>query len=151
MHETAMPHPSKLKNCVTLYKHYLQSHGTAMATRTRMAPSYANIFLAKFETAALKWACPFSALHMVALHSDLDIFTSLNDIHPTIKFPCNNLLFTHVHILSWCQVNVSHTLQNGNVITDLYTKPTDKHQHLLHLSSHPGHTYPICYFFQSSP
>ena len=32
-------------------KHYLQIHGTAMGTR--MAPSYANLFLAKFETDAL--------------------------------------------------------------------------------------------------
>ena len=28
-------------------KHYLQKHGTAMGTR--MAPSYANLFLGKFE------------------------------------------------------------------------------------------------------
>ena len=32
-------------------KNYLQIHGTAMGTR--MAPSYANLFLAKFETDAL--------------------------------------------------------------------------------------------------
>ena len=32
-------------------KHYLQIHGTAMGTR--MAPSYANLLLAKFETDAL--------------------------------------------------------------------------------------------------
>ena len=37
-------------------KHYLQTHGTAMGTR--MAPSYANLFLAKFETDALSRA-PF--------------------------------------------------------------------------------------------
>ena len=35
-------------------KHYLQIHGTAMGTR--MAPSYANLFLAKFETVALSRA-----------------------------------------------------------------------------------------------
>ena len=35
-------------------KHYLQIHGTAMGTR--MAPSYANLFLAKFETDALSRA-----------------------------------------------------------------------------------------------
>ena len=32
-------------------KHYLQTHGTAMGTK--MAPSYANLFLAKFETDSL--------------------------------------------------------------------------------------------------
>ena len=35
-------------------KNYLQIHGTAMVTR--MAPSYANLFLAKFETDALSRA-----------------------------------------------------------------------------------------------
>ena len=35
-------------------KHYLQIHGTAMGTK--MAPSYANLFLAKFETDALSHA-----------------------------------------------------------------------------------------------
>ena len=35
-------------------KNYLQIHGTAMGTR--MAPSYANLFLAKFETDALSRA-----------------------------------------------------------------------------------------------
>ena len=33
---------------------YIQTHGTAMGTR--MAPSYANLFLAKFETDALTHA-----------------------------------------------------------------------------------------------
>ena len=64
-------------------KHYLQTHGTAMGTR--MAPSYANLFLAKFETYAL-------------------------------------------------------SLHNGKIVTDLYTKPTDKDQYLLHSSCHPIHT-----------
>ena len=32
-------------------KHYLQKHGTAMGTR--MAPSYADLFLGKFERDAL--------------------------------------------------------------------------------------------------
>ena len=35
-------------------KNYLQIHGTAMGTR--MAPSYAKLFLAKFETDALSRA-----------------------------------------------------------------------------------------------
>ena len=43
--------------------HYLQTHDTAMGTR--MAPSYANLFLAKFETDALKHA---SATYLVAFH-----------------------------------------------------------------------------------
>ena len=29
---------------------------------------------------------------------------------------------------------------SGKITTDLYTKPTDKHQYLLHSSCHPKHT-----------
>ena len=32
------------------------------------------------------------------------------------------------------------SLHNGTIQTDLYTKPTDKHQHLLSSSCHPQHT-----------
>ena len=31
-------------------------------------------------------------------------------------------------------------LHNGKIETDLFCKPTDKHQYLLHSSSHPYHT-----------
>ena len=74
-------------------KHYLQTHGTAMGTR--MAPSYANLLLPKFETDALTRASfqPFiwwrymDDIFMIWTRSvqDLNTFTSfLNDIHPTI-------------------------------------------------------------------
>ena len=66
---------------------------------------------------------------------ELNTFTSsLNDIHPTIKFTCDHF-FTSITFLD---VNVS--LHNGKIVTDLYTKPTDKHQYLLHSSCHPIHT-----------
>ena len=41
--------------------------------------------------------------------------------------------------VSFLDVNVSLT-NAGNISTDLYTKPTDKHQHLLYSSCHPLHT-----------
>ena len=75
-------------------KHYLQIHGTAMGTR--MAPSYANLFLAKFETDALSrapyqphtwWRC-IDDIFMIWTHSvdDLHAFTSyLNSIQPTLS------------------------------------------------------------------
>ena len=124
-------------------KHYLQIHGTAMGTR--MAPSYANLFLAKFETDALSraphqphtWWRYIDDIFMIWTHSvdDLHAFTSyLNGIHPTIKFT-SNYSFTSIPFLD---VNVF--LNNGNITTDLYTKATDKHQYLLHSSCHPTHT-----------
>ena len=48
-----------------------------------------------------------------------------NNIHPTVKFTCShssaNVPFLYVLV----------SLNNGTIDTDLYTKPTDKHQHLL--------------------
>ena len=67
---------------------------------------------------------------------NLKIFVDyLNSIHPTIKFTSSHSA-TNVPFLD---VNVSLT-NDGNICTDLYTKPTDKHQHLLYSSCHPLHT-----------
>ena len=124
-------------------RHYLQIHGTAMGTR--MAPPYAKLFLAKFETDALSrapyqphtWWRYIDDIFMIWTHSadDLHGFTSyLNSIQPTIKFT-SNYSFTSIPFLD---VNVF--VDNGNITTDLYTKATDKHQYLLHSSCHPQHT-----------
>ena len=58
----------------------------------------------------------------------------LNNIHPTIKVTSSHS-FTNVPFL-----DVMVSLHNGTIQTDLYTKPTDKHQHLLSSSCHPQHT-----------
>ena len=124
-------------------KHYLQTHGIAMGTQ--MAPSYTNLFLAKFETDALLrapfqpyiWWRVIDDIFMIRTHSldDLQTFTTyLNNIHPTIKFTSNYSL-TSIPFL-----DVSVSLYNGTITTDLYTKPTDKHQYLLQSSCHPRHT-----------
>ena len=73
---------------------------------------------------------------MIWTHSleDLDAFTTyLNGIHPSIKFTCNHSFQSIVFL----DVNVS--IINGKIITDLYTKPTDKNQYLLHSPCHPTH------------
>ena len=67
---------------------------------------------------------------------NLKIFIDyLNNIHSTIKFTSSHSS-TNIPFLD---VNVSLT-NDGNISTDLYTKPTDKHQHLLYSSCHPLHT-----------
>ena len=58
----------------------------------------------------------------------------LNNIHSTIKFTSNHTL-TNVPFL-----DVTISLHNGTIETDLYSKPTDKHQLLLSSSCHPQHT-----------
>ena len=67
---------------------------------------------------------------------NLKIFIDyLNNIHPTIKFISSHSSTN----IPFFDVNVSLT-NDGNISTDLCTKPTDKHQHLLYSSCHPLHT-----------
>ena len=67
----------------------------------------------------------------------------INSIHPTIKF-------THEYSNSSNQslpfLDVQVHLNNGQIQTDLHTKPTDKHQYLLKSSCHPAHTKRIIPF-----
>ena len=62
------------------------------------------------------------------------IFFFLNDIHPTVNCSCD-YSFTSIPFL-----DVNFSLHNGKIVTDLYTKPADKPQYLLHSSCHPIHT-----------
>ena len=79
-------------------KHYLQIHGTAMGKR--MAPLYANLFLAKFDNNALTharhkrhiWWRYIDDIFMIWTHhvtgerQHVNNFKpNLNGIHPTIK------------------------------------------------------------------
>ena len=123
---------------------FLQKHGTAMGTR--MAPPYANLFMGSLEATALENA-PYKPLVWWRFIDDIfliwthgqdklaDFITTLNHIHPTIKFT-NETSSTSINFL-----DVTVTLNNDNSIsTDLYVKPTDTHQYLLSSSAHPRHT-----------
>ena len=124
-------------------EHFIQQHGTAM--RTRMAPAYANLFMGEFERKTLKDYTdqPYLLLRyiddifMVWTHGEekLNNFTTnLNYIHPTIKFISERTTTSIIFL----DLNIQ--LNNGKIETDLFCKPTDKHQSLLHSSSHPYHT-----------
>ena len=123
---------------------FLQKHGTAMGTR--MAPSYANLFMGSLEATALENA-PYKPLvwwrfiddnFLIWTHGQdklTDFITTLNHIHPTIKFT-NETSATSINFL-----DVTDILNNDNSIsTDLYVKPTDTHQYLLSSSAHPRHS-----------
>ena len=80
-------------------KHYLQKHGAAMGTR--MAPSYANLFLGKFERDTLLnsphrpylWLRFIDDIFMIwtAGPEKLKIFVDyLYNLHSTIKFTCSH-------------------------------------------------------------
>ncbi|XP_078372690.1 uncharacterized protein LOC144656333 [Oculina patagonica] len=124
-------------------EHFMQLHGTAMGTR--MAPAFANLFMGDFETKALDsypdkpfiWWRYIDDIFMIwTLGEDkLDDFIKyLNNIHHTIKFTSERST-TSIPFL-----DVDIHLNNGKIETDLYSKPTDKHQYLLNTSSHPYHT-----------
>ena len=132
-----------MNNFVFNDEDFIQQHGTAMGTR--MAPAFANLFMGEFERKALEgyvykpflWLRYIDDILMVWTHGNekLESFIAyLNSIHPTIKFTSErsttSIPFLDVKIL----------LENGKIQTDLYCRPTDKHQYLLHSSSHPYHT-----------
>jgi hypothetical protein len=124
-------------------KHYLQVGGTAMGTK--VAPSFANIFMASFEDKfvysyhiqPLIWLRYIDDIFMVWHHdnSSLNTFLEhLNQCHPTIKFT-SDISPHSVNFLD-TTVKIDH---NRHVYTDLYCKPTDSHNYLLYESSHPDH------------
>ena len=122
-------------------KHYVQILGTAIGTK--MAPSYANIFMGKLESDLLErspdkphiWLRFIDDIFMIWLGGEerLKVFMEyMNSFHRTIKFTFD---------WSYKQVNfldVNVLLDNGVISTDLYSKPTDKHQYLFHTSCHPN-------------
>ena len=127
-------------------QHFLQTHGTAMGTR--MAPSYANLFMGNFEQLAIEnaplkpfvWWRYIDDIFMIWTEGEDNLKTFinyLNSIHPTIKF-------THEYSNSSNQslpfLDVQVHLNYNQIQTDLQPKPTDKHQYLLKSSCHPAHT-----------
>ena len=101
-----------------------------------MAPSYANLFMGNFEQKALAvathspliWWRYIDDIFLLWTHGEEklnDLTTYLNNLHPTIKFTCS-LSYNEIPFL-----DVKVMLLNGRLETDLYVKPTDKHQYLL--------------------
>ncbi|XP_071796343.1 uncharacterized protein [Asterias amurensis] len=114
-------------------RHFLQVQGTAMGTK--MAPSYANLFMSQLEDRLLSSA-PNRPLVWWRFIDDifsiwcgdqdsLDEFTNhINSFHPTIKFTTEQSL-TSVNFL-----DVTITKSPNGLVTDVYSKPTDTHQYL---------------------
>lgn len=125
-------------------EHYLQVNGTAMGTK--MAPSYANIFMGKLEKQILETAekQPLSWFRFIddvdmkwtETEEQLDKFMQhANSAHPSIKF---------THEISRTKITFLDTttiIKDGIMSTDIYSKPTDKHQYLSPSSCHPSHCY----------
>lgn len=132
-------------NFTYIENHCLQIHGTAMGTQ-KMAPSFINLFLGLFVSKALgnvsfkprTWLRYLNDIFMIRIkgHGKLKIFINyLNGLHPHHQihqsYSSTNVPFFDVNVL---------LTDDGNIHTDLYTKPTDKYQHLHYSSCHPLHT-----------
>ena len=124
-------------------KFYLQTNGTAMGTK--MAPSYANIFMCELEERFLSecekkplvYLRYIDDIFMVWTDSDeslvkfVDEFGKVND---SIKFTMSKSK-SEIDFL-----DVKLRVSDGNKIsTSVYHKPTDKHTYLRHESFHPRH------------
>ena len=111
---------------------------------TRMAPSFANLFMSRLETNILSQAsvlplCWWRYIDDIFILWDKsaedlqDFFEHCNNYHPTIKFT------TSVSDRAVNFLDVTVKISEGKISTDLYTKPTDKHLYLLSSSCHPRH------------
>ena len=123
-------------------KHYLQVHGTAMGTR--MAPSFACIFMSELEERMLAsapcrpwiWWRYIDDVFFIwtSDENSLGSFTNhINSFHRTIKFT-SEVSHHEAHFL-----DVTIRKEEDTLITDLYSKPTDTHQYLHATSCHPKH------------
>ena len=124
-------------------KHYLQVGGTAMGTK--VAPSFANIFMADFEkkhvytypTKPSIWLRYIDDIFLIWEHGETELqcfLDHLNQCHPTIKFT-SEFSTTKVNFLD----TTIHVDLDGSLYTDLYCKPTDSHNYLRYESAHPHH------------
>ena len=123
--------------------HYIQVSGTAMGTR--VAPTFANIFMSDFED---KHVYSYHKQPLVWLRfiddiffiwedgqESLDVFLKhLNQVHNSIKFTYETSRERVNFLDTWIQVN-----KEGKIDTDLYTKPTDSNNYLHYTSAHPTH------------
>ena len=111
-------------------KYYHQLSGTAMGTK--LAPSYANIFMTKFEEKYV-YTYPLQPklqkrfiddIFMIWPHgmdSLLKFIDHLNTVHPTIKFT-SDTFDTEISFL-----DATIYIQQSQLHTKLYTKHTDTH------------------------
>ena len=123
--------------------HYKQLQGTAMGTK--MAPPYANIFMADFEQKLtnnflqhiLLWKRFIDDIFFLwrGTKASLDAFIEYaNTLHPTIKLTFDYSHYTANYLDTTTYKDKHHKLQ-----TTIYRKPTDKNLLLHYSSHHPQH------------
>ena len=123
---------------------YLQTKGCAMGTKC--APTYANIFMGKFEETHIYPRINDKTRIYLRYIDDLffiwkgteqelrEFFNEMNTIHPTIKFDYE-FSKKEIHFLDLMIFKDA----TGNLATKVYTKPTDCQAYLHKTSAHPNH------------
>ena len=99
-----------------------QLSGTAM--ENKLAPSYANLFMTKFED---KYVFTYPLQPQLWKR----FIGHLNTVHPTIKFT-SDISETEISYL-----DLTIYIEQSKLYTRLYTKPTDRHMYLNYFSEHP--------------
>ena len=134
-----------LNNFIFNDTNFLQTNGVSMGTKC--APSYANLFMGKFEeTYILPQLLNKSSLYLryiddiffIWKNSEAELksfIKEINKVHPTIKFDVT-YSYKEINILD---TTVKITADN-KLITTLHKKPTDKQSFLHHKSYHPSST-----------
>ena len=124
-------------------KEFIQVGGTAMGTK--LAPSFANLFMGYFEE---KYVTPYPKQPFLWKRFIDDIFiiwtygpeelskfvTYLNTVHDTIKFTCEHSSLS----VDFLDIKIQ-TSDTKKLKTTLFCKPTDTHNYLLYSSEHPRH------------
>ena len=122
-------------------ENYLQVLGTAMGTK--MAPSYASLFMGKLEMDLLAscvitpliWLRFLDDIFMIWNHSEQDLYdfiSKINNCHDTIKFTFN---YSDLEA-NFLDVNIKMK-ENAELDTSVHEKVTNCHQYIEFSSCHP--------------
>ena len=131
-----------MNNFSFMDRHYLQTRGTAMGTR--MAPSYANLFMGKVETDFFKtqtllplcWFRFIDDIYVIWLHGEESFIIFLQELNTF-----SSLQFTweiSQHHVNFLDVDIE--LRDGHLETSVHFKPTNSQQYLHYDSCHPKYT-----------
>ena len=123
----------------------MQKSGTAMGTK--MAPSYANLFMGYVEQDLLSRCVKKPLVWFRYIDDVFFIWTHGKEAHDEFLTFCNNnphgiqfeVTPDSVSETSIPFLDIRIILNNNKLHTDLYVKPTDKFQYLNFQSSHPYH------------
>ena len=132
----------KNSNFTFLNNHYLQKEGTSMGTR--MAPPYANLFMARIEDIIQKaypqniifWKRFIDEILFLFYGSPIELqnlLSFMNSVHPTIKFTFS----TSKQSISFLDLEISK--HNYQLLSTVHRKSTDTSMLLHYHSNYPQH------------